>query len=265
MAAELENILKTFELCKSQADSLLTKNYKEGKQQKEELHAKVEILISKSFPDGQERVAKFRRSLPISGRRFGFKESEKSEEMNYISYLKIIRQTLVTNEEELKPKILEVKVVDESVVPAPVEAKRDEKQEEKTETQTLEREDLVSLEKELAKISMENPTDKSKDMDSMPEERINIEERVKIPSENIVNEQIQIGNAGKQFETAVVQATVKENLVSNIDSQPNISEKNVSEEPFGVIVSKLESWSESTQNKLKDMERINLEVLEMKK
>lgn len=198
--------LQTFDLYISQVDSLLTKTYKEGNHQKEELYNTVINFLFKSFPNGKERCIKFIQSCPVSTY-FHFKESEEDNQKYYISYLKAIRDSLVANKEELRIKIEEipmekieetVKIPMEKIEDEPVRIKKNEKQEETTITKVIAEENLVANKEELpSEITKENIVDdpfsmlagslkwlsestkkKSKDMDKINQEILDMKEDI---------------------------------------------------------------------------------------
>ena len=115
MSAEIKEMLTTIELYISQVDSLLNKAYREGKDEKEELYYKLGYFILLSVPDAEERFTELTQSLPISYSDFGIEETEAEKQAYYISYLKTMRNTLVSFKEELQIKIPKENIINQPV------------------------------------------------------------------------------------------------------------------------------------------------------
>ncbi|MDQ1279457.1 MAG: hypothetical protein QG670_719 [Thermoproteota archaeon] len=104
MSAEIKEMLKTIELNVSQVDLLLNKDFREGKDELEALYNEVSYFILQFFPDAEKRITKLIQSVPICYSNFGIEETEGEEQTCYISYLKVIRNTLISFKKELQTK-----------------------------------------------------------------------------------------------------------------------------------------------------------------
>jgi hypothetical protein len=225
MSAETNNTLQTFELYISQADSLLTTGYRDGKDKKEELYNNATNLILKTFPDGKERLTKLKQSFPISS---GILETEREKQEIYISYLKAIRNTLVDNKEELQPRTPK-----EDIINQPVQSKKDEKQEEETKTPFIAIEEVARLPRPHKETLVANKE----------------ELQSRTPKENIRDEPY-----------------------SALASALNLLSERARVDQINLEILDLKKESESTinklkdiENKLKDLDQINLEILDLKK
>ena len=135
--------------------------------------------------------------------------------------------------------------------------------------QVFDGDDLVSYEKKvLAKVSSKNPTNDLNEVKKTPTELTKQEENVKLPEDDMETKPIEIKKDKKHKEKTATQIIEKERMIDrSIDRkvlQSKPSKENRIDESFSMIPGLLKSWSESTQSKLGDLDRLSQDILDLK-
>ena len=255
MSPQINDTLQTFESYISQVDSLQTINHNKGRLKKANLYTATVKLILKSFPDGKDRCVKLIQSIPSS-------THQENEQKYYLSYLKALRHALVANKEDLEAKIRKDKMKTK-----PIEIEIDEGSQDVTKTQDVE--EPVSLkEKLLAKLSPSNSANKLDDLDKLQTEITKIEQSIIMPGETVVREPTEVKQDEGSQDVTKTQATTKETFdyhsIELDASQSKTSEERIVDEPFSELSNSVKLWSKNTLNKMKELDKLNVEIREMK-